>query len=122
MRPEFQKYIDVIDVEDALVRMYGSKHLYAQMLNMFLGGQEMEKFEAAVSENKLGKAGEYIHTLKGVAGNLSLRRLFAQSEHISQKLRLGETVDDPHLFENFRETYALTRSCVQALIEELNAE
>ncbi len=119
MSQDLKKYIDV---EDALVRMCGSKKLYAQMLNMFLGGKEIEGFEAAVSEKDLGKAGGHIHTLKGVAGNLSLTRLFAQSDSITQKLRLGEAVDDPQLLESFRETYALTRSCIQELIRELDSE
>lgn len=109
-----------IDVDDALIRMFGNKKLYAKTLNMFLAGKEFENLEAAIAENNLGKAGELIHTLKGVAGNLSLTALFDQSAQLMQKLRQGEF--DLAMIETYRETYRLTCGFTREVIEQLSAE
>ncbi len=117
MSRELEKYVDV---NGALARMGGNAKIYAKALNMFLNSKEMENFEAAVLENNLEKAGGHIHTLKGVAGNLSLTGLSEQSGRIMLKLKRGEAVD-PQWIENFRETYALTLDRVRELIRELES-
>lgn len=108
-----------IDLDDALTRMCGNKKIYAKTLNMFLDSKELEAFEAAMQENDFTRAGGHIHTLKGVAGNLSLTALFEQSEPLIQKLRQGEL--DTGMIENYRETHAQTRAAVQQLIPQLSA-
>jgi HPt (histidine-containing phosphotransfer) domain-containing protein len=117
MSQDIKQYIDV---DDALLRMLGNKKLYVKTLNMFLAGKEFENWEAAIAENNLGKAGELVHTLKGVAGNLSLTALFDQSAQLMQKLRQGEL--DAAMIETYRETYRLTRDFTREAIKQLSAE
>jgi HPt (histidine-containing phosphotransfer) domain-containing protein len=116
MGQELKKYIDV---DDALVRMCGNKKIYAMTLNMFLSSEELDKFDEALLKNDLSGAGGCIHTLKGVAGNLSLTELYNQSEPLIQKLKRGEL--DSALIENYRATHALTRGFVKEIIPQLGA-
>ncbi len=116
MRRELKEYIDV---DGALARMCGSRKIYAKALRMFLDSKEMESFETAVLDNNLEEAGERLHTLKGLAGNLALTGLFEQSGRLMQKLRLGETLDSQSL-ESYRKTYVLTLGYVQETVRELS--
>lgn len=107
-----------VDADDALTRMCGNEKIYIKTLNMFLANKEFEKYEAAVSAGDLPQASGHLHTLKGVAGNLSLTALFSLSEPLIQKLKAGEP--DPKMIADYRETYSQTRGAVETLIQELS--
>ncbi len=77
-----------IDWEDALDRVNGKESILRHMLRSF--GKEYDGF-AEVLRGKLevgdrAEAAKLLHTLKGVAGNLSARAVFAAAESLESAI------------------------------------
>jgi HPt (histidine-containing phosphotransfer) domain-containing protein len=108
-----------VNVEGGLQRVR-SKKLYQRMLQMFLDSKECAQLEEALAAGDTGKAAEAAHTVKGVAGNLSLDSLFETSTALMNGLRDGTA--GPAAVEAYRDSFAQTRSAVQALLDQWKAE
>ena len=65
-----------VDVEDALARFLGSEAMLERFWGKFLEDQNYARLEEAVRDQDWTAALAASHTLKGMCGNLSLRRLF----------------------------------------------
>ena len=65
-----------VDVEDALARFLGSEAMLERFWGKFLEDQNYARLEEAVRDQDWTAALTASHTLKGMCGNLSLRRLF----------------------------------------------
>ena len=65
-----------MDVEDALARFLGSEAMLERFWGKFLEDQNYARLEEAVRDQDWTAALAASHTLKGMCGNLSLRRLF----------------------------------------------
>lgn len=65
-----------VDVEDALARFLGSEAVLERFWGKFLEDQNYARLEEAVRDQDWTAALAASHTLKGMCGNLSLRRLF----------------------------------------------
>ena len=68
-----------IDVEDAVRRFMGKEELMMKFLLRFGQDPNFGLLRQALEEGDTARAYEAAHTLKGVAGNLSLRVVFARS-------------------------------------------
>jgi len=64
-----------IDVEDALAKIRGNKKLFMTMLKSYRNGTVYKDMFYSLETRNLGKAQYYVHTLKGVAENLSLKKI-----------------------------------------------
>ena len=94
---------EIIDVQDALKRIGGSMDLYKRLLNQFSGGDHIEPLEEALSTGAMEEASRMIHTLKGVAANLSLIRLSASASELEQKVKNG--LDHSDAFVELKNAY-----------------
>ncbi|MDR1688648.1 MAG: Hpt domain-containing protein [Clostridiales bacterium] len=108
---------EYVNIEEGLNRLRGNKAIYARMLKLFLAGEELSGFEAAIGRGDLKEAANVAHAIKGVAGNLSLNKLFELSALLMAKLRAGER--DEAMIANFLTVAANTRESVNAVINEL---
>jgi len=94
---------EIIDVQDALKRIGGSMDLYKRLLNQFTGGDHIDPLEEALSTGALDEASRLIHTLKGVAANLSLIKLSAAAKELEEKVKDG--LDHSNTFAELKHAY-----------------
>ena len=106
--------IDGVDVAGALKRVAGNKGLYRDLLMQFAAQQaEMNSRISAAIERGDHKLAERIaHTVKGVAGNIGLGKVFTAAEKLERAI--GE-VDSavPSLTEQFTEVTSRQAQAIQ---------
>ena len=106
----------IIDLEDGLGRLQGSKALYKRMLNLFLQSKEPAQFEQALADNDLEQASAAMHSIKGVAGNLGLTALFESSSVLMTQLKEGVANSD--LIDGYRAILKDTQEAAKDLIAQ----
>ena len=80
---------DMLDVQDAMKRLGNNKSLYAMLLKKFSGDAMVEELKNKLADGDAAGAQAQAHAIKGLAANLSLTGLFAESEAIESALRDG---------------------------------
>ena len=78
-----------INVSGAVERFMGNEALYYKFLIRFPEDPNYPALKQAIKAGECRKAFEAAHTLKGVAGNLSLQRLEAVLKELVEFLREG---------------------------------
>ena len=98
-----ENYEGYINVQDALKRVGGSMALYKRLLNSFVGGDNIDPIEKALNDGAMDDASRLVHTIKGVAANLSLEKLTAAAVDLEHKIKDG--LDCSASFETLKQTY-----------------
>jgi HPt (histidine-containing phosphotransfer) domain-containing protein len=93
--------IEGVDLEGGLKRVVGNKRLYRDLLAQFASKQADAPLQiAAAIESGDWKLAERIaHTVKGVAGNLGLGKVFVAAEKLEKAIRQRDGVDAAALDE-----------------------
>ena len=94
-----------IDVEDAVRRFMGKEELMMKFLLRFGQDPNFGLLRQALEEGDTARAYEAAHALKGVAGNLSLRVVFARSGELVDSLRAGDLQQTKAGFPALEESY-----------------
>jgi len=94
---------EYVDVQDALKRIGGSMDLYKRLLNQFSGGDHISPLEEALSVGAMDEASRLIHTLKGVAANLSLVKLTTAATDLEHKVK--DSIDHNSAFAELKHIY-----------------
>ncbi|MBT7300423.1 MAG: response regulator, partial [Victivallales bacterium] len=78
-----------IDVEQGLARLGGNTGLYRRMLLNFARRQAgvVEEVETAVNAGEYLRAEQSVHSLKGIAGNISANILFETTQELADALK-----------------------------------
>ena len=97
---------EYINVTDALKRIGGSMDLYKRLLKSFTGGDHIDPIEEALSTGAMEEASRLIHTLKGVAANLSLVKLSSLAGELDHKVKNG--VEHSETFAELKHAYLIT--------------
>ena len=79
-----------IDVDDALARLMQNEGLFLRLLRAFLQDGNFAQLQEALAKGDVSGAFTAAHTLKGVAGNLSMKDLFARVSEVVECLRGGD--------------------------------
>lgn len=79
-----------IDAADALDRFLGNEELLRKFLRRFPQDGNMDRLRQALAAGDAEAAFTAAHTLKGVAGNLSLRTLYDRLCPAVEALRTGD--------------------------------
>jgi PAS domain S-box-containing protein len=105
--------IDGVNVAEGLKRVAGNKRLYRDLLLQFAAKQvdASSHISAAIESGDSNLAERIVHTVKGVAGNIGLRKAFAAAERLEKAIHAEEAIA-PTLLEEF--TLVLGRQ-VQAI-------
>lgn len=85
---------EIIDVESAKERFLGNYQLFSKFLYQFPDKTLFSDLENAYKSGDAKSAFEYAHTLKGVAGNLSLKLFCSFLFDIVETLRAGNLPDE----------------------------
>jgi two-component system sensor histidine kinase/response regulator len=90
--PELPAALPGVDLPAALQRLSGSRELLLQLLRNF-GGEwsgAVEGLRAALTAGDLSQARLRVHTLRGVAANLSIEGVTAAAQALEQALKAGD--------------------------------
>jgi two-component system sensor histidine kinase/response regulator len=112
--------IDGVDTADGLARVAGNARLYRSLLAQFAErqGDAAGAVAQALARGDRDAATLAAHTVKGVAGNLGMRRLHAAAETLERALRAGGAVPA----EATGEFASLLAGQVEAVRHALGAE
>lgn len=117
---DFSYYSPYIEVEEALHRCRDNKGLYAKLLKSFENHYvKFDDIKRMVAEGQEEPARETAHTLKGLAGNLSLNALFNKLVEIEGTMKTGVFAGLP--FNELDDALAKTKEKIAELIEDLQA-
>ncbi|WP_295589994.1 Hpt domain-containing protein, partial [uncultured Lamprocystis sp.] len=115
--PDFPAALPGVDLPAALRRLSGNRELLLKMLRHF--GQQWsgahESIHLALSTGDLQQARQTVHTLRGVASNLSMSNVAAAAEALEQALKREEN----RAIERCLETLAAALAPVLAGLERL---
>lgn len=81
------------DIDGALNRLINNEELYATCFGYFMDDPAFASLGAALDAKDYAAAFEAAHSLKGVAGNLGLTRLYDLSGQLTEPLRHGQPGD-----------------------------
>lgn len=81
---------DIIDIESAKERFMGNYGLFSRFLFQFPERSLYSDLEKQIGEGNAKAAFETAHAMKGIIGNLSLRRLEPHLFEVVEVLRKGE--------------------------------
>ncbi|MDR2599657.1 MAG: Hpt domain-containing protein [Oscillospiraceae bacterium] len=78
-----------IDVKDALKRVGNNMDLYKKLLAQFMEKDHIKPIEEALSAGATKVASDAAHTLKGIAANLSLKKLTEATADLEKNIKDG---------------------------------
>lgn len=113
-------YLPYIDVADCLNRVRGNKKLFLMMLKSFKADPIFPKAYAAALQGDRAGAQMQMHTLKGVAGNLSLKRLYELVVPVEAALKAE--IPDLADFKPVEEAFEKTLAAIDGLLADYAAE
>lgn len=87
-----------IDYDDGVNRLMGNSMIFEKCLLKFPNDESYAKLKAELATGNCSEAFKYAHTLKGIAGNLSMKRLCASANECCEALRAGNIKDAIPLF------------------------
>ena len=97
---------EYVNVQDALKRIGGSMDLYKRLLKQFTGGDHIGPLEEALTTGATEEAARLVHTLKGVAANLSLMKISLKASELEHNFKDGS--DHSDVFAELKDAYYIT--------------
>jgi len=105
-----------VDFDEGVKRVMNNAKFYVKMLGKFLADTSINDLEAALAENNLDAAYSTVHTLKGLAGNLSLTELLNQCVELESQIKSKSV--DPSKFDIVKNAYSETILEVEKVIAQ----
>jgi HPt (histidine-containing phosphotransfer) domain-containing protein len=107
-----------IDTKSGIARFSGNQTLYEKFLKRFLDDKNFEKLQAALETDNIEEAYTAAHTIKGVAGNLSIDSVYNASMPLNEVLKSGDLQTAKILFVDFRKLYDLAIEGIKTAFED----
>lgn len=104
-----------IDVDEAMERFMGNEALMMKFLLRFSQDENFAKLKQAMVQEDVQAAFEAAHTLKGVAGNLSMKTFFHQVSDIVEELRSGNLAEAEAKMPDLETVYVRTLDMLRQL-------
>lgn len=95
-----------IDADATLARFGGNEALLAKFLKKFLDDPSYSEVQSAWEQKQWDALERAAHTLKGVAGNLGMTRLFSLSNEMVQRIRRKEQEGLEKLYAELETEYS----------------
>lgn len=102
-----------IDYNAALTRFGGSEAIYQRFLKRFLQENTYNELQQAWEKGDYEEVEKKAHTLKGVAGNLSLENLFSISNELVQTIRNKQYENTQEIYQRLQEDYKHTITVIE---------
>jgi CheY-like chemotaxis protein len=115
--------IDGVDLAGGIKRVAGNKRLYRDLLVQFAAkqGDANAQISAAIESGDRKRAERIAHTVKGVAGNIGLGKVFAVAENLEKAIREADPVV-PELLEEFARILNRQVQAIQQAIHDVTAD
>lgn len=107
-----------IDVDDALKRFVNNDKLMAKFMKKFLTDPCYGQLVEAIKSGNVETSFKSAHTLKGVAGNLSMKQLFAVVSEATEHFRAGNFEPGAAVMPRITEQYELTIKTLKEIYGE----
>lgn len=104
-----------IDIEEAMSRFMNNEGLMMKFLLRFPEDQSFAQMKKALEEKNADEAYQAAHSLKGLAGNLAMKKLFKVASQVVDDLRKG----DLQAAEKKREALEQEYQCVLKALERI---
>lgn len=105
------------DYEKA-VRLMGNDERIIKYLKIFQRDTNFDSLCNAIEQNDFKTAFNAVHTLKGIALNLSLTSLAASTKELTETLRIGKPNEDIiPLLQNTKKSYELVLEDINTLLD-----
>ncbi|MDR2403974.1 MAG: Hpt domain-containing protein [Spirochaetaceae bacterium] len=105
-----------VDREDGLKRVVNNTGLYVRLLDKFRTGTNPDELFGSLAAGDYEKARVAIHTIKGVAANLSLQELYKQALDLESQIKALSV--NPGAPEAFRACFDETLRCIDRVITQ----
>jgi len=105
-----------IDCEDGQKRVMNNAKLYVKLLAKFKETTSLKGVETALAAGNMQEAQAEIHTVKGVAANLSLMELFKQSLELENQIKAKSV--NPLQLETIKKVFSQTLVEVDKVIAQ----
>jgi HPt (histidine-containing phosphotransfer) domain-containing protein len=105
-----------VDVEEGSKRVMNNTKLYVRLLTKFKDDHNLKDLEAALAAGEMEKAQAFAHTIKGLAGNLSLTELFKQSLELETQIKAKNV--NPEQLALVKSVYAQTLTEADKVISQ----
>lgn len=105
-----------IDMNEGLQRVLNNKQLYIRLLKKFAAETNLTALNDAINVNDLSAAREKAHTIKGIAANLSLKKLFLAVQELETKVKEG--IADQEMMKSIQNIFNETITHIQKVVEE----
>lgn len=118
MKEEYKnKLIEAgVGVDVALARFMGNEELFFKFLNRFPEDACYQRIIANIQCNNTEEAFKAAHTLKGVAGNLSLDRIYQVTVPMVEALRADNLEEAKKYVKDLQEAYQLVADTINGRI------
>ena len=107
-----------IDVDGAVRRFSGNEPMYIKFLLRFCDDDNFNQVGKAVEADDVDTMLSAAHTLKGVAGNLGMNRMFDVCSDMVNKIRGGNPEAAKAVYPALEESYDQVRGVLAKLAEE----
>jgi len=105
-----------VNFAEGLKRMMNNSKLYLKLLDKFREGTKLDALEGAFASGNLENTLGEVHTLKGIAANLSLSELAARC--LDLEVRVKEGVLDPDRMGTVKAVFDTTLLEINRVITE----
>ena len=103
-----------IDEQEALKRVGGSKKLYIRLLKKYLEDSLLQNLEGSLALGDMKNAQLVAHSIKGVAANLSLTKLYYEATKVDAMLK--NDFVDPYVLQEFKAIFEKTNSAIEGYL------
>lgn len=108
---------EIIDIKSAEERFLGNFELFSKFLFQFPDKSLFTELMEYMSSGDVKKSFETAHTIKGVAGNLSLKAMEKPLHEVVEELRAGR-MPSTELMDKLTESYEITIKGIEKLKED----
>lgn len=110
-----------VDTQEAIARFAGNSGLYEKFLLKFLSDDNYNRIGRAMERDDWSGMEEAAHTLKGVSGNLGMKRLYEACADMVTRLRKGDGSGAKAVYPEIQDAYAHVCAAVK-MLEETNEQ
>lgn len=104
-----------VNTEEAIARFAGNSGLYKKFLLKFLSDDNYNRIGEAVEKNDITGMEEAAHTLKGVSGNLGMKRLYDACSDMVIRIRRGDVSGAKEVYPEIQDAYEQVCAAVKML-------
>ncbi|MCL2109318.1 MAG: Hpt domain-containing protein [Oscillospiraceae bacterium] len=111
---------EMIELKSALARVLGHKEMYKGWLDKFFTDETFAPVEECFAARNHEAACKALHKLKGTSSNLSVMRVYKQTESLEAKLKANQSFDEVAAdFDKLREEFHAAAKMYRENLQDL---